>query len=121
MSMSQFDEQSDHCTVERRTAVRYICKLKAACTHGVTAEFKPSKLARVNDISIGGLGLHLGERFEAGTQLTVRLHTRSGEPASALKEVRVAHASEQADGTWLLGVAFLQALSEAELQVLLAE
>jgi hypothetical protein len=119
--MSQFEERRERCTVERRTAVRYICKLKAACIQGVTAEFHPSKLARVNDISTGGLGLHLGESFVAGTQLTVRLHTLSGEPVSELKEVRVAHASEQPDGTWVLGVAFLQPLGEAEVQALLAK
>jgi hypothetical protein len=117
--MNELDEEPDQSTLERRTAVRYICKLKAACVQGVTAQFKPSKLARVNDISTGGLGLHLGEPFAVGGQLTVRLHARTSEPLTALMEVRVAHASEQIDGTWFLGVAFIEPLSEAAVQALL--
>jgi hypothetical protein len=117
--MNELEEQPDQSTMERRTAVRYICKLKAACIQGATGQFKPLKFARVNDISAGGLGLHLSEQFAVGTQLTVRLHARTGDPLSALMEVRVAHASEQIDGTWFLGVAFIEPLSEAAVHALL--
>jgi hypothetical protein len=117
--MSHLEDQREQRNLERRTALRYICKLKAACIEGVTAQFKPSKLARVNDISTGGLGLHSPEGFAVGTQLTVRLHAFNGQPVSDLKEVRVAHASRRPDSTWILGVAFLQALTEAEVQALL--
>jgi hypothetical protein len=119
--MSHLEEQREQRNLERRTALRYICKLRAACIEGVTAQFKPSKLARVNDISTGGLGLHSPEGFAVGTQLTVRLHAFDGQPVSDLKEVRVAHATRRPDSTWILGVAFLQALTEAEVQALLAK
>jgi hypothetical protein len=119
--MSHLEEHRDQRNLERRTALRYICKLKAACIEGVKSEFKPSLLARVNDISTGGLGLHAPEGFAAGTQLTIRLHAYNGQPVSDLKEVRVAHATRRPDSTWILGVAFLQALTAAEVQALLAK
>ena len=104
-------------TADQRQSIRYACILDATC-EGKTRHFGIGWVARVVNISTGGLGMHLGEKFAAGTILTVVIHG-PGE-AQVAGKVRVIHCSEQADGTWSVGAAFLAPLSEVELDRLLS-
>lgn len=106
-------------TADRRQACRHSSILKASRVGGDVKRFTPAWLARVMDISTGGLALHLGEPFEAGTILTIALHNASGQRVQKLA-VEVRHAAEQPNGTWILGVAFIEPLSEAQLAALLS-
>ncbi|MBL8794701.1 MAG: PilZ domain-containing protein [Planctomycetia bacterium] len=113
--MSQTNPPTGNPGSERRTASRQVCKLKAARVGGETVVFKPSRLARVVNISTGGVALHSGEPFPLGTLLSIRLHAPSGESLSPVLEVRIVRATQQPNGTWHLGAAFTTDLSDAEL------
>lgn len=105
---------------EGRAAYRYCCTLKAARAGDELIAFQPAKFTRVLDISTGGIAVHAAESFEVGVTLTIRLRTFTGKRIGPLMEVCVVHASEQSNGTWVLGMAFAEKLSEAELQSLLS-
>ena len=101
---------------ERRASVRHVCEQEALS--------RPLELpdaigwgAKVQDISRGGVGLLLCYPFKPGTFLAVDLGL--GQAVSRSVLVRVVHATDQADGTWLVGCQFANALSEEELAALL--
>jgi hypothetical protein len=106
-------------TTERRQRFRYCCKLKAVRTGEEIVAFKPSRLARVVNISCGGIALHMSESFAVGTFLTIRLYTALDQPISPEMEIQVAHRSHEPNGTWIMGAAFTKDLTEAELQTYL--
>jgi hypothetical protein len=110
------DRGTGQGSAEQRQHVRLACKLRAARTGEQIETFKPAPLVRVVNISQGGIALHLREPFEVGNFLTVRLYDSLGQPVSPDMEIRVAHASQQANGTWVLGAAFTTQLSETEVQ-----
>lgn len=118
--MSEPDQHSSTPGGERRTTSRQVCKLKAARVGSETVVFKPSRLTRVVDISTGGVALHSGEAFPLGTVLSIRLHAASGAALSPILEVRIVRATQQPNGTWHLGAAFVNALSDTELDAWLA-
>jgi hypothetical protein len=101
---------------DQRRSIRYACILDATC-EGQTKHLGMGWVARVVNISTGGLAMHMGERFPMGTILTVALHGQ--EQAQVAARVRVVYCSEQEDGTWGVGAAFLTPLSELELDRLL--
>lgn len=105
---------------ERRRSFRFCCKLRAARVGAESVAFKPSRLARVVNISRGGIAIHVAEPFDAGTVLTVRLYASFNNPVSATMEIRVLHRREEANGTWVLGAEFVQELADNELQTYLA-
>jgi len=73
--------------------------------------------ARIIDISAGGIGLILKERFQVGDQITVRLQTTSIAKPLAVK---VIHIAEVAPDFYLLGGAFTAPFSAAELDTLVS-
>jgi hypothetical protein len=73
--------------------------------------------ARVIDISAGGIGLILKERFQEGDQITVRLLTTA---VSRPLPVKVVHVAEVAPDFYLLGGAFTAPFSPAELHKLVS-
>lgn len=117
MNESPERQQSLASAIDRRKAIRYACILEATW-HGETFRLGEGWVARVLNISTGGIGLHLGEDFKVGTLLTLGLHgqVHTLEPV----RVRVVHHSQKDDGTWILGGAFLKPLSEDELKRLLS-
>ena len=117
--VAEHEELIKSAVVDRRQALRFSCILKASRVGGASVSIKPPWLARVMNISTGGLGLHLGEPFEIGTVLTLRLHTTSGTSLTPV-EVRVVHVAKQPNGTWTLGVAFNKPMGDADLEQLLA-
>lgn len=105
--------------VERRRHQRISCILEATLESGEKVRFLPMKLARVTNISRNGLSMHSAERFEVGTRLTMRL--RSGERQVGPVEVRVRHATEEPNGTWIMGGEFSSELSEAVVGFIVSE
>jgi hypothetical protein len=75
--------------------------------------------ARVQDLSTGGVGLHLGTRVEVGRFVLVELISASG-LFSRLLLTRVAHISEHPEGGFVVGGEFISELPERELRFLLA-
>jgi hypothetical protein len=114
------EREQDATVIERRAWVRYATALDASCS-----ESDPRKetgwLAKVRDISTGGVGLLLQHRFRPGTPLVVELKDPHGKSLrTALVRVRHATAVRVEDGhRWLLGCEFAVALSDDELAPLL--
>ncbi|MGE3808408.1 MAG: PilZ domain-containing protein [Gemmataceae bacterium] len=103
---------------EKRRACRYACVLSAerAGNEGSSCRAWP---IRVVNISTLGIGMHAGEELEVGTVVSVRLCSLTGKWLPAVR-VRVVHATEQDNGTWIMGAAFARPLEEEEVMALLA-
>jgi hypothetical protein len=120
----QPETPGDHPTAcnERRRAVRYAFILTAIDVSGQKTAFVPAITPgwpiRITNISSHGIGLHAGDRLDEGTLLTIKFYGRNGRP-SATRQVRVVHATQQADGTWIAGAAFIEPIAESELQRML--
>ena len=103
---------------DRRAVVRQLCgpdttcRLRAAATGGTL-------WARVRDASPGGLGLLLSRPLSPGSFLAVELRA-PGMRYPLVLEARVAHATPQPDGSWLIGCALLCRLPEELLPVLVS-
>lgn len=105
--------------MERRAWVRFGSDLDAVC-RASGAMKDAGWTAKVKDISRGGVGLLLRHRFRPGSPLLVELTNRAGAicliPARVVRVVAVPGDSAPA---WLIGCAFVNELSEGELQALL--
>jgi hypothetical protein len=102
---------------ERRAVVRYRTAL-AVPLHPVGKP--PTKEARVRDVSIFGIGLHLDETVELSTLLEIELRT----PRQALVRTvfaRVVHVESITAGGWIVGCAFVGELPEKEMHLFRAE
>jgi hypothetical protein len=75
--------------------------------------------ATINDISSGGVRLHLQRRFEKGTGLAIELPGKDEQEPSVVF-VRVVHLKAHPAGGWLLGCHFVSELSEEEVESILA-
>jgi hypothetical protein len=75
--------------------------------------------ARVQNLSTGGVGLHLERPIDLGRFILVELISHTGH-FSRLLLTRVVHLSEHPDGGYVLGGEFIGALAPKELQFLLA-
>jgi serine/threonine protein kinase len=95
---------------ERRAARRYPTALGAACS---PLQGEGQWAAEVQDVSLTGVRLGLGRRFEPGAVLRVEVG------ASTSWLVRVRWVGEGKDGQWRLGCEFSRELSEEELKALL--
>lgn len=103
---------------ENREYERYSCVLDVSCQTSEEVDYVPPRPARVLNISRGGVGLILYDRFEPGAVLTIGL-TNTTEHFLPPLRVRVIHCREQPDGTWVVGCAFAKPLGDAELRALL--
>jgi serine/threonine protein kinase len=101
---------------ERRAAIRYACRQGGVCLV-VGASGQKSWEGEVRDISVGGLGLVLGRRFEPGTDLTVGWDQQAKDvPQTVL--ARVVRAESQLPSQWLLGCQLTRRLSDQEVRAL---
>jgi PilZ domain len=116
----QQGEATAASAIDRRAWVRYASNLPAAArSPGASREVGWG--GQLVNISVGGIGLLLQHRFRRGTPLTVELKSPAGK-VLLTADVRVAHATAVRDRVscrWLIGCAFDQPLSEADLQRLL--
>ena len=102
---------------ERRRLERHPCNLHVTCTpcaNGSQVHW-PGK---VLDLSLSGIRLVVGRRFETGTLLRILLRDNAGGPLAWLVG-RVIHLSAHADGQWLLGCTIVPQLTEEGLAILL--
>jgi len=97
--------------VEHRAFARHFCEI------GAVVDSWP---ARIENISRGGLKVVIGRRFEVGTILKVEIALQ-GEEIPSMLLVRVVRITQEPDGSWGLGCAFNQEISEEQLQELLNE
>ena len=102
---------------ERRASVRYESNAKGSC-QTLSSHRESAWEATVRNISCDGIGLLLGRRFEPGALLTIEL-TESSEGRQRLLLARVAHATQQPEGGWLVGCTLVNPLSEDEIPNLL--
>ena len=105
--------------MERRVWLRYGSDMEAVC-RAPTVRRESGWMARVKDVSRGGLGLVSRHRFRAGTPLLIEVRDRSGDVR--LLAAHVVHAKPTEDDgqpAWLLGCSFGLMLSEKELKALL--
>jgi len=102
--------------VERRARVRYPCSLLTVCQRPHAALDDMWFPAAVRDLSTDGVGLVVDCPFAPDTLLEFALVSPEL-PTTVL--ARVEHASPVGDGRWLIGCAFIQKLTEVELDSLL--
>jgi PilZ domain len=104
--------------IERRVWIRYGSDLEAVC-RAPTLRQESGWMARVTDVSRGGVGLVSRHRFRAGTPLLIEVRDHSGD--MRLLAAKVVHARPIDDNGhpgWLMGCVFGLMLSETELQAL---
>ncbi len=103
---------------ERRESIRYGISLDTSGRLIAALDNDPSQV-RVRNISSGGISLILTHSVEPDTVLNVQLLNR---PTMALckVQVRVTYIVEHPSGDWILGGAFIEKLSEADLRALLS-
>jgi c-di-GMP-binding flagellar brake protein YcgR len=101
-------------TEERRTWIRYVCDLVTICQPTTKAQTEPF-LARVRNISQGGINLVVDQCFESGSILSVELPDSDGKPTCTLL-MCVIHCTPQAGGDWALGCSFVRELSDDDLE-----
>jgi hypothetical protein len=118
-AFSELANDQQVLAADRRTAERYPCNLKPSWR----SWGKPggeSWSAAINDISTTGISLLINYWMKPGTVLVIKLQNSNHRLTRPLP-VRVMHATERADGEWLIGCAFVRRLSEPELQAILQD
>jgi hypothetical protein len=112
-------EQPKECArAERRASVRFLSGRQVYC-QALAASTTHGWLGRFRDISRSGIALILSQRFAPGTLLIIELATKAGYVRRL--PARVAHATLDTNGPWVLGCAFAATLSQQELQTFLGE
>jgi hypothetical protein len=102
--------------VERREADRFPCEIQPSWSIWGKG-WNESWDAKVHDISVSGICLLLRRWVKPGTVLVIKLQTpeqRLSRPLPA----RVMHATQQSDGSWKVGCAFVRRLSDEDLHTL---
>jgi hypothetical protein len=102
---------------DRRASPRYACNLDTFCQPGTGKVDDFWWRARVRDISLHGISLIVGKRFEPGIGLLVELPGPRRNLAAL--QVQVMHSTPYAEGRWVTGCRFAWALSDEEMRVCL--
>ena len=108
------DSESGPATEERRAWLRYVCDLVTLCRPTYAPNSEPL-MARVRNISCGGIQLLVDQPFESGAILSIELPGPAGEPISTLLAC-VIYAMPQGGGDWAVGCSFVRELSDEDLQ-----
>jgi PilZ domain-containing protein len=99
---------------ERRAWLRYVCDLVTIC-QPTTLLNTESFLARVRNISHGGINFVVDQCFANGSILSVELPGADGQPTATLLAC-VIHCTPQAGGDWAMGCSFIRELSDDDLE-----
>jgi hypothetical protein len=102
---------------QRRATVRYRCP-PATLGRVFIAESYKSIEAWLLNLSVEGTGLLMNQCLDPGTWVFIELESTNQKLCLELS-ARVAHATRQHDGSWMLGCAFGNPLSADELEALL--
>jgi hypothetical protein len=113
----EFHQQANTATgAERRQAERFSCD-----QHSFVSEWggtdNETEAARVHNISTTGIALLTPNRLRPGRVIVIKLKAAGGLSRPLL--VRVIHSTQQSDGQWLTGGAFVRGLTEEELRDIL--
>ncbi len=104
-------------TAERRAWVRYPPRRLQMLWHLFGMKPAEPRPAKIQDLSMQGVGLIVDRSFAQGSVLVIRFPGTSLETRSVL--VRVKHLQPLGDGTFLAGCTFVVPLSEAQLSELI--
>jgi PilZ domain len=102
--------------VRRRTAERYRCALATAGTLFFPASGE-TLTAWLNNLSVAGIGMNLPRCLDAGQALIIQVRIENSPPVRLA--ARVVHSTPEVDGTWRVGCAFDEPLSDDLLESLL--
>lgn len=91
---------------ERRAWVRYPSQLNSTCQR-LPAKGEESWPARIQNVSVSGLGLITNRCFTVGTELAVDIMDAEGKQSQTVR-ARVEHTTTWAEGSWLLGCSFVE-------------
>ncbi len=101
---------------KRRVAVRYRCPLATAGRLTLGEEEVPGEEVWVLNLSTSGVGLLLSRPLEEGRNVVISL---TSTPEKMELAATVVHATQQANGDWIVGCALEQPLSNDVLDQLL--
>ena len=106
-----------HAWIRRRAETRYHC---GPATAGRVSQSDDETLRRawILNLSATGIGLLLDGALEPGTQLIIHLKSNDAGTFFDLP-ARVAHATLQANGEWLIGCELTEKLRQDDLDALL--
>jgi hypothetical protein len=105
--------------VECRVWQRHSCDVEAACQPVAARNDRDLHWpASLKDLSVKGVGLVLGRRFEPGAGLAIELPDTDSRPGDTLL-VRVVRVQAQGGGRWLHGCTLISELSSDELDSIL--
>ncbi len=103
---------------ERRVKVRHSCSVETACWDPAAAATQDPWPAKVENVSTQGIALTINSWFESGTLLAMELEIPDHRISRTLL-LRVLHVQRQSNTKWLVGCAFVNPLTENQLQALL--
>jgi len=103
--------------VPRRRAERYRCAL-ASAGKLFFPRTDESMTAWLNNLSTTGIGMNLPRALDAGLALVIQVRVEGKTEAIRLT-ARVVHSTCEVDGSWRVGCAFDEPISEAMLEELL--
>lgn len=101
--------------IKRRKAERFRCPI---ATLGKLSSGETNLDIWCKNLSITGVGITLSHPLEIGTDVVIHLKGTDLR-ASFRKPSRVAHATQEIDGTWRIGCEFISPLTDEELDSLL--
>lgn len=118
MSTEELPERDDLSVTsdDRRRAERFPCGLQPVISEWGAATGE-SHMASVANISVTGLALLTPSRISPGRVLVIRLMSKEGGLSRPIL-VRVIHSTQQPDGTWYSGGAFVRRLSDKEINLI---
>ena len=99
--------------IDRRGCDRYPCLRRPAVRLLAKPSFQ-SYHAVVRDISFRSIGLLVEKPFDIGTILAIQMRSRHA-GFSGILSAQVQHATQQADGTWLMGCTLSRSLTDDEI------
>jgi len=95
-------------------SIRYVCDALTTLRPAHAPDSAPA-LARIHNISRGGISLQVDHPQDSGSILSVEIPADDGQPGSTILTC-VVHANELPEGGWLLGCTFVAELSDEDLQ-----
>jgi hypothetical protein len=104
---------------ERRAELRCPCNAEISLQPLTTQKGKPWHSARIRNISLSSIGLHMDSEIQSGTILSLKFdgeHPRFARPLLA----RVTRATAQSGGAWHLGCTFVVPLGVDQLQAVVS-
>ena len=101
---------------ERRIWVRHPSTVETVCLPAQNGD-TPRLPAKVQNVSLGGINLLMGQQFETGELISIEMPGADQQTSSKVLAY-VVHATRQTSGEWSLGCTFARELTDSDLQAL---